>query len=39
MIDPSENLAVFAAEHVRNPYNHDAAARFTNAIYTALSNK
>ena len=38
MIDPSENLAVFAAEHVRNPYNHDAAARFTNAIYAALSN-
>ena len=39
LIDPAENLALFAAEHVRAPYNHDAAARFTNAVYAALDSE
>ena len=36
IIDPAEKLAVFAGEHLLNGYNHEGAARFTNAIYAAL---
>lgn len=39
LIDPSEKLSLFCGEHLFNGNNHDAPARFTNVLYTILSNE
>lgn len=39
LIDPEEKLSVFCGEYLLNGNNHDAPARFTNMLYTMLSNE